>query len=197
MNAEWLEYLVWADVKRFLENPGEVLERVREELGSADNTEDLEARRVELAKRLAARQAEKDRYVRLYAQGHLSEEELDVYMADLKNQTENLRLLLKSTEAELSHVREQAELTETAHAWLLALRQRIAEVEEDTQDAFRVRRQLARLLVAGITVGKKQEGGAEVRITYRFGPPPGDEGYSDVGGEEDSSVVPVKNGSTS
>jgi site-specific DNA recombinase len=41
VSAEWLEELVWSDVRRFLEDPGE-----------------------ELAKRLAAGQAEKDRYVR-------------------------------------------------------------------------------------------------------------------------------------
>jgi hypothetical protein len=197
VSAEWLEELVWADLRRFMANPGEVLKRVREQLDTEDNTEQLEARRAELAKRLTARHAEKDRYVRLYAQGHLSEEELDAYLAGLKNQTENIRLLLKSVEDELSHGRDQAELTETAHAWLLALRQRIVEVEEDAQDACRVRRQLTRLLVAGSTVGKTHEGGTEVRITYRFGPPPGED-YSEVGREEDySSVESFKNGSMS
>ena len=78
-------------------NPGEVLERVREQLDTGDNTEELEARRAGLAKRLTARHVEKDRYVRLYAQGHLSEEELDAYLAGLKNQTENIRLLLESS----------------------------------------------------------------------------------------------------
>jgi hypothetical protein len=29
LNAEWLEGLVWADVRRFLKDPGEVLERAR------------------------------------------------------------------------------------------------------------------------------------------------------------------------
>jgi hypothetical protein len=47
------------------------------------------------------------------------------------------------------------------------------DVEDGAKEAFRVRRQLVRLLVAGITVGKKAENGeTEVRITYRFGPPP-------------------------
>jgi site-specific DNA recombinase len=34
LNAGWLEGLVWADVRRFLKDPGEVLERVREQLGA-------------------------------------------------------------------------------------------------------------------------------------------------------------------
>src|SRR5215211_608164 len=113
VRAEWLEGAVWADVRAFLENPGEVLERVREQMGSEDDTGELDARREDLEKRLAAKQAEKDRYVRLYAQGHLSETELDVYLADLRNQIENLRLLAGSVEADLSQQREQREVAET------------------------------------------------------------------------------------
>jgi site-specific DNA recombinase len=93
VSAEWLEELVWSDVRRFLEDPGEVLERLREQLDAADDAGELEARRKELAKRLAARQAEKDRYVRAYAQGHISEEELDAYLVELKKQIDNLRVL--------------------------------------------------------------------------------------------------------
>jgi site-specific DNA recombinase len=44
VNAGWLEQLVWADLRRFMANPGEVLERVREQLDTGDNTEELEAR---------------------------------------------------------------------------------------------------------------------------------------------------------
>ncbi len=113
LNAVWLEDLVWTDVRRFLKNPGEVLEQVRKQLGSEDDGGELEARREELAKRLASRQAEKDRYVRTYAQGHISEEDLAFYLADLKNQTDNLRLLLASVETELSQKRERAKLADT------------------------------------------------------------------------------------
>jgi site-specific DNA recombinase len=168
--APWLEDLVWQDVKSFLENPGEILERVREQLKGDDDTEELARRREGLAQRLATKHSEKDRYVRLYAQGHIFESELEVYLADLKNQTDNLRLLIESLEADLSKKRKQTELTETTAAWLIILRERIAEVEEDTEEAFGKRRQLVKLLVEGITAGKK-EGRTEVRITYRFDPP--------------------------
>src|SRR5215203_688095 len=172
LSAPWLEDLVWADVKRFLEDPGEILERVREQRKSDDTTEEITQRREDLAKRLAAKQSEKDHYVRLYAQGHISESELETYLADLKNQTDNLRLLIASVETELSQKRKHTELAQTAHAWVTTLRERINEVEEDTQEAFRVRRKLVRLLVVGVTVGEKREDGStNVRITYRFDPP--------------------------
>ena len=45
ISAPWLEDLVWSDVKRFVTDPGEVLERVREQLKDDDgDSEDLDAR---------------------------------------------------------------------------------------------------------------------------------------------------------
>ena len=180
VSAEWLEELVWSDVRCFLKDPGEILQRLREQHHAADDAEGLEARGKELAKRLAAKHAEKDRYVRAYAQEHISEEELDAYLAALKKQTDNLRILLASTEAELSERQGRTALTDTTHAWLLALRRRLAEVEEDTPEGFEKRKQLVGLLVESISLGRsQQEGRAEVQITYRFGPPPGSDGETD------------------
>src|SRR5215203_3947754 len=85
--------------------------------GDEDEAEKLEKRQGDLRKRLAGKQAEKDRYVRLYAQGHIS------------------------------------------------------EVEAETDEAFQARRQLVKLLVTGITVGRKVDRSPKIDITYRFGPP--------------------------
>lgn len=175
-------------MRRFLENPGETLKRVREQMADDKGNDDLEERHASLTKRLAAKQAEKDRYVRLYAQGHLAEDELETYLLDLRNQTENLRLLIDAVCADLSHQREQAELAETTHAWLLTLGQRLAEIEQDTGEAFRARRRLVRMLVAEVTAGgKREDGTSEVRITYRFGPPED----RDVGEAGEGAFMPV------
>ncbi|HEV2093355.1 MAG TPA: hypothetical protein VGR18_09355, partial [Rubrobacter sp.] len=156
------------------------LVRLRAQLSDSGETRELEARHADLTKRLAAKQAEKDRYVRTFAQGHISEEELETYMLDLKNQIENLRLLVESVDADLSRRREQAEIAETTHAWLLALRERLSDVEKNTEAAFQARRKLVRLLVAEVSAGEKREDGtSEVRITYRFDPP--DEPETDRG----------------
>jgi site-specific DNA recombinase len=88
VKAEWLEKTVWDDVRFFLENPGKVLERLREQMGDEDEAKKLERRQGDLGKRLAGKRAEKDRYVRLYAQGHISEDELSVYLADLSQHAE-------------------------------------------------------------------------------------------------------------
>jgi hypothetical protein len=47
----------------------------------------------------------------------------------------------------------------------------VEEVEGDSPEAYQKRRELVKLLVAGITAGKHDDGSPDVRITYRFGPP--------------------------
>ena len=193
VSAEWLEDLVWSDMRSFLKNPGEILERLREQHDAEDVAGEFEARRKELAKRLAAKQAEKDRYVRAYAQGHISEEELDAYLTELKKQVDNLRVLLASVETELSERQERTALTGSTQAWLLSLGRRLAEVEEDTPEGFEKRKQLVGLLVESISLGRsQQEGRAEVQITYRFGPPSASDAES-----EDLSMPHFKNGNRS
>jgi hypothetical protein len=98
-----------------------------------ERSDELETRREELTQRLAAKQDEKDHYVHLYAQGHISEAELETHLLDLKISVWYLRLLLGSVRAELSQKRAHQGLTEEAHACLVALRERIAEVEEATK----------------------------------------------------------------
>jgi hypothetical protein len=116
-----------------------------------------------------------------------SDDEAYDHLLDLKNQVANLRLMLEAAEAELAEKGEQA--AEGIEAWLLALRERLLEVEEKTEEAYLVRRQLVRLLVAGITVGRTEDGRADVRVTYRFGEPPSDSGF--VSGEEYAKAFSV------
>jgi uncharacterized protein len=171
VRAEWIEDLVWQDVRRFLANPGEVLERLREESQGDGEGKALAERHANLTKRLSQKAAEKDRYVRLYAQGRLDDSELATYLEDLKYQAQNLRLLLDSVETEIASKKEQLHLAETTEAWLIALRDRIAEVDADTEEAQATRRELVRLLVEAVEVDRTGEGRTRVRITYRFGPP--------------------------
>ncbi|MDQ3964920.1 MAG: recombinase family protein [Actinomycetota bacterium] len=173
VNARWLEELVWADVRGFLNNPGEALERARSQIQAHEATHTLQQRLASLGKRLAAKQAEKGRYLKLYARGDvLDEEELEVCLADLKSQIENLRLLISACEADLARVEADSKAASDAAAWLISLRKNLSEVEADTQEAFEKRRGLVKLLVEKITVGRNEDGRTKVDITYRFGEPP-------------------------
>jgi hypothetical protein len=79
--------------------------------------------------------------------------------------------LLEDARSELATREHDRLAAQSAEEWLLALRGRIEEVEEDTPEAYQKRRQLVKLLVSGITAGWDADGGVDVRITYRFGPP--------------------------
>jgi hypothetical protein len=156
------------------DDSGEVLHRVRQELASADDTEELEDRHADLSNRLAAKHKERDRCIRLCAQGYIAEGELDAYLADLRIQTDNLGILLEAVETDLAQRHQEMELAASTEAWLVSLKERIHEVEGDSEEAFRARRQLVRLLVEGIVIEDKRKGeGYSVRITYRFDEPEG------------------------
>jgi hypothetical protein len=144
-------------------------------------------RHADLTDRLAAKHKERDRWLHLYAQGHISDVELETHLADLSTQLDNLKLLLESVEAELEARREHVEVVETAASWLMTLRERVEEIEEDTEEAYAKRRQLVKRLVERIVAGRDANGNTSVRITYRFGPP-------EPSGEEDGFVTGVENG---
>jgi site-specific DNA recombinase len=172
IRAEWLEEEVWRDVRRFLENPGEVLDRVRTQMESDDRIEHLESERERLEGELADLRDERLDYLRQHAREAIeSEEELDTLLADVRGRTGNTRLLLENVEITLESRRERRKLADSAAAWLATLRERLSEVEEDTETAFLERRQLVKLLVANINVGRFADDKPHVQVTYRFGPP--------------------------
>ena len=119
-------------------------------------------------RRLAAKQTEKDRYVKLYARGLLDDEELEVHLSDLKNQVDNLRRLISSVEAGLAQERESRVVAESTAVWLMTLRKNLSEVERETQEAFEARRELTNLLVERIVIGRDRDGQPRVEVTYRF-----------------------------
>jgi len=53
----------------------------------------------------------------------------------------------------------------------MMLWERVTEVEEDTEEAFEKRRQLVKLLVERIDVGRDEYDDTQVHITNRFAPP--------------------------
>ncbi len=89
-------------MRGFIQNPGEVLEarareRVREQLEGGERAEALEQRLASLQKRLAAKHSERERAMRLYTRGLAAEERAEVLLSALKNQADNLHLLISAT----------------------------------------------------------------------------------------------------
>jgi hypothetical protein len=148
---------------------------LREQLRSEDSTADdaLEQRIEELEKRLVSKVSERECYARFFSKRLLDEgdEEALDHLLVLKNQVANLRLMLEAARAEQADSAAQRVIADTAKAYLMALRERTDEIEDDTPEAFIKRQQLVRLLVDGIALGKDEDGKTTVEVTYRFGPP--------------------------
>jgi hypothetical protein len=79
--------------------------------------------------------------------------------------------MVEAARAEQADSAAQRVIADTAKAYLMALRERTDEIEDDTPDAFIKRQQLVRLLVDRITLGKDKDGKTTVGVTYRLGPP--------------------------
>jgi hypothetical protein len=109
--------------------------------------------------------------MRLYTRGLASEVETEVLLADLKNQADNLCLLISATESDLSAAEADRLVARNTEAWLLTLRKNLAEVEQDTDEAFRKRRELVKLLIEKIGADRAEDGRVRVDISYRFSPP--------------------------
>jgi site-specific DNA recombinase len=172
LDALWLEDLVWQDIRGFVENPGEVLERVKEQMEVRhSHTDEFEERLASLTKRLATARGEKDKYVKLYAAGHLDEEELEIHLLDLKNRISNLKMLIESAEADLASEEHDAAAAKSTAMWLTSLRGNVDTLEEDTEEAWHGRRELVEELVERITVSRTEDGRAKVHIAYKFAPP--------------------------
>ena len=60
-------------------------------------------------------------------------------------------MLIAAVEAHLAAKEEDALVARTTEAWLHTLRENLAEVERDTEEAFEARRELAKLLVERIS----------------------------------------------
>ena len=67
----------------------------------------------------------------------------------------------------------------------------LEEVEENSPEAFERRRELVRLLVQGITVGRDENGRTRADITYRFAPPSEGVVESGVANSEMFEEVPI------
>jgi site-specific DNA recombinase len=174
IDALWLEDLVWEDIRRFVADPGEALARAQEQSEQRESaTQDIEDRLADLRRRLQAAHGEKDRYVRLYAKGQLDEAELDTYLLDLKNRTDNLGMLIDAALSQKAEAEHDARTTRDTAAWLASLQDGLAALEEDTPEAHEGRRELLSLLVERISVGRDetQPSKPRVRIDYRFALP--------------------------
>src|SRR5918994_472589 len=131
---------------QFLRNPGETLRRVREQM-QTDIPAEVEERRADLARRLADKRAERERWLRLYTRGAIDEVELDTHLHTLRSEMDALELLLQGVEDEVARQQEHAQIARDTAVSLERLATRLNELDEDdSETALEKRRKLVQLL---------------------------------------------------
>ena len=78
IGVEWLDDLVWDDIRRFAHNPGDVVQQLQERIASEINTApNAESRKREIQKSIVSKEAEKDRVLDAYRRGLIDIEALE------------------------------------------------------------------------------------------------------------------------
>jgi site-specific DNA recombinase len=173
LDGTWLEAEVWADCRRFIENPGEALAEAQRQLRAQQGqAHELDAQRRTLQQQLDATQAERERVLGLYRKKLITSEEAERELARTAAEVSTLRGLLDSLDAQAT-LADAARLQVTEAAALLArLQETVADIDR-TNDRQR-KRQVIELLVARIearTEGSGRHKRATLRVRYRFGDP--------------------------
>ena len=97
IRADWIEDLVWKDIKAFVTDPGEVLEklqeRMTEELAATPSNEE---RRQEIERILVLKESERDRVLDAYRRSLIDIEELEeqVTPGQVRDRTDQRQLFL-------------------------------------------------------------------------------------------------------
>ncbi|TAK61957.1 MAG: hypothetical protein EPO22_07975, partial [Dehalococcoidia bacterium] len=162
MDGRVLEPIVWEDVLRWLQAPGDVIRELAEEQNAGGAAATAEAERVLVASALTDIGDQRNRILDVFRRGRISEDEFNVQMDAIADEQRALEKRL----AELEPVTIVPEDVVSAEALLSAVRERVAAELQPSE-----RQEIVSLLVRSITVrtevvdGKKD---ATVAIDYRF-----------------------------
>ncbi|MDH7578747.1 MAG: recombinase family protein [Bacillota bacterium] len=169
VRAELIEEIVWNDVKRFVKNPGWVVNALKEKLqGQIENARPLEEEIAEIEKALVAKQEERARVINLVRKGLISEQEAEAELLAAAKEIEALNTRKESLlerQLQLDSFKAKAA---SARAILEQLQEKV-----DVAD-FKTRRELVEALVESIRVDIVQENGRKlprITIIYCFGNP--------------------------
>ena len=169
VHAEWLEEAVWADIRSFIENPGDVIEKLGERIQlELEKTPAADDREKQLLKLIAAKKIEKDRVLDAYRRGLIEIEALEDHVARSRQEVEPL-------EEELSDLVHQQEKVGTSISQLAGtqtllecLRENVGHIT-DNQSKRPIVEELVQDIVV-TTVGKRRRKSATINVTYRFDP---------------------------
>lgn len=165
-----LEDYVWNDVLHFLNNPGEVLDELKQNLTPAPNSAAMMKQRIaDLEKALDTKTQEQCQIVSLYRKGIIDDVMVASQLKDIQDETQNVEQELLALRKKSQSNLMQGAYISTADDLLSILRKRLAQ-----PISWDLKRELIEILVREIrveTLQEKNEKMARVHVFYRFGAP--------------------------
>jgi site-specific DNA recombinase len=161
--------LVWGDLQRFLQDPGDVLTVLPANLTAQQaSTKDSDRRRDQFCRLLSEKKDERDKVVALFRRGRIDEAALDIQLDEI--QADEIALTKQQDELATTNqtANEMMNRLGDAEDLLRELRARL-----DGEVNWDVKRQLAEVLVAGIqieTLEVERQRNAVITIRYKFEP---------------------------
>jgi site-specific DNA recombinase len=170
MRAEVLEGIVVQDIAAWARDPGPIIQRLRERLAEHLAEARQAAEEVtRLRQEIAARQAEQDRVITLYRKGRITDQQLDTQLDALNAEIAVLQDRYQQVFQRQVAAQSQEAAVLSAEALLGRLRAQADRLEhESSEEADRLRRDVIKLLVAGMQV----QPDATPVVRYRFAASP-------------------------
>jgi site-specific DNA recombinase len=164
-----IEDAIWDDIEAFLRNPGDILERAKDQL--ANSTPDADTRASELAAIQSAlddHEHQRDRVVGLYRRGGLDDAALDRQLAEIDCEKHRL-------ESDASRIRAKHRDQIDAERSVLDATELLSELHArlDEPITWELKRELVEALVAAISAETVETDGKPIvraTVTYRFTP---------------------------
>ena len=165
-----IEDAIWADVERYIREPGNALEELAARLkSSTESSATVESRLGALRAGLAAREGERAKVIGLFRRGRIDDAALDQQLEEIDRERAQLQHEIQELEGTSDKAHElEAELL-TLTGVLGALHRHLDQPLTDG-----LKRQMLEKLVAGIEVetsGEGEERDSQVTVTYRFDTP--------------------------
>lgn len=167
LNGRYIEALIWSEVEGFLQNPGTVLNQLRERMALETEDSGRWKQRLDgLQQLLKKKGSERDRILALFRRGRITEVDLDKQLDQIQKEEDSLKAQMQEVTDRVRTADLGAMRLSSAEVLLDRLRSRL-----ERSVSWEMKRQLIEKLVGSITIDTRETAGKKenvVRVEYRF-----------------------------
>lgn len=167
INGKYIENMIWNDITEFINNPGETINILKENLKTKDsNKQDLINQKELLETNLRAKETEKQSILDLFRKGIITATDVELQLSKIQEEFNNIHDNLNDIKNKLNEMQNILDYTKVDEM----LRSMKLTINKDII-CFEYKRQIVKTLVDKITVTTTKEGNtkkATLDIKYSF-----------------------------